>query len=60
MGNFREFMLKRKETRIDIKDHQFQAVASLRIVLLLLLFPYEAICDDAKLMNNSYLLIVTG
>ncbi len=53
-------MSKRKETRIAIKDLHSQAVASLRIVLLLLSFPYEAICDDAKLMNNSYLLIVTS
>ena len=60
MINLREFMLKRKETRIAIKDLHFQTVASLRIVLLLLLFPYEAICDGAKLMNNSYQYIVTG
>ncbi len=59
MGNLREFMLKRKK-RIAIKELHSQAVASLRIVLLFLSFSYEAICDDAKLMNNSYLLIVTG
>ena len=60
MGNSRELMLKRKGTRIAIKDLHSQAVASLRIVLLFLSFPYEAICDDAKLMNNSYQFIVTG
>ncbi len=53
-------MSKRKETRIAIKDLHFQTVASLRIVLLLLSFPYKAICDGAKLMNNSYQYIITG
>ena len=60
MINLREFMSKRKETRIAIKDLHFQTAASLRIVLLLLSFSYEAICDGAKLMNNSYQFIVTG
>ena len=41
MGNSREFMLKRKGTRIAIKELHSQAVAFLRIVLLLLLFPYQ-------------------
>ena len=41
MVNSREFMLKRKGTRIAIKDLHFQTVASLRIVLLFLLFPYQ-------------------
>ena len=60
MGNLREFVLKKMGTRIAIKDLHFQTVASLRIVLLLLSFPYEAICDDTKLMNNSYQYIITG